>query len=257
MIGGAWNGRADALCTSIIGTYVAHPAQRVFRLNHDRTVELTSVSPIEEIIEEARNGLPFILVDADDREHEGDIIVPAQFATPKLINFMAKHAALFESYYGDDFRIHVYRNKIDQSEHVALVRGAIRDGGEILVRVHQFDLTADLLGWKAAKRDYVAQALRILAAYAGPAVAVFVQDPDPASISSRVNGRRSEYRDLHAYRDYGIGAQILRDLGVQNMCLLTSSVAKLAAIEGFGLTVTDRMPIPDLDAPALDNHQTV
>jgi 3,4-dihydroxy 2-butanone 4-phosphate synthase/GTP cyclohydrolase II len=50
------------------------------------------ISPIEQIIEDARNGLPYILVDAPDRENEGDVIIPAQFATPRVINFMAKHA---------------------------------------------------------------------------------------------------------------------------------------------------------------------
>lgn len=365
-----------------------------------------ALSTIEEIIEDARNGLPYILVDADDRENEGDVIVPAQFATPKLINFMAKHArgliclsitrdramelklppmttnnrsghgtaftvsiearegvttgisahdrahtvavavdpskgsddlvapghvfpliardggvlvraghteaavdisrlaglypagvicevmnddgtmarlpdllkfaaehdmkvgtiadliafrrrserlvekvvdAPFESYFGSDFRIHVYRSTVDDSEHIALTRGTIREGMETLVRVHQFDLTADLLGWKAAKKDYVGQAMQVLAAYDGPAVAVFVQDPDPASISQRVAGRRREYSDHHATRDYGVGAQILQDLGVHDMRLLTSSSGKLAALEGFGLKITGRMPIPDAD----------
>ena len=50
------------------------------------------VSPIEEIIQEAIEGRPYILVDADDRENEGDVIIPAQFATPAQINFMARHA---------------------------------------------------------------------------------------------------------------------------------------------------------------------
>lgn len=50
------------------------------------------IAPIERIIENARNGLPYILVDAPDRENEGDIIIPAQFATPRIINFMAMHA---------------------------------------------------------------------------------------------------------------------------------------------------------------------
>ena len=49
------------------------------------------ISPIEDIIEDARNGRPYILVDAEDRENEGDVIIPAQFATPDQINFMAKH----------------------------------------------------------------------------------------------------------------------------------------------------------------------
>src|SRR3977135_4047698 len=52
----------------------------------------SAISSIEEIIEDARNGRPYILVDAEDRENEGDIIIPAQFATPEQINFMAKHA---------------------------------------------------------------------------------------------------------------------------------------------------------------------
>ncbi|MET0545858.1 MAG: 3,4-dihydroxy-2-butanone-4-phosphate synthase [Caulobacterales bacterium] len=365
-----------------------------------------SISPIQDIIEDARNGLPYILVDADDRENEGDIIVPAQFATPRLINFMAMHArgliclaitrdraselklspmttnnqsghgtaftvsiearegvttgisahdrahtiavavdpskgagdlvspghvfpliardggvlvraghteaavdisrlaglqpagvicevmnpdgtmsrlpellrfagehdlkigtiadliqyrrrferivekiaeAPFESYFADDFRIHVYRCTLDGSEHVALVRGNITPGLETLVRVHQFDMTADLLGYKAARRDYVGQALRALASYAGPAVAVFVQDPDPSSLSRRVMGRRREYHDRHGYRDYGVGAQILLDLGVHDMRLLTSSSSKLSALEGFGLNITGRMPIPFAD----------
>ena len=50
-----------------------------------------AISPIEEIIEDARNGKMYILVDAEDRENEGDLIIPAQFATPEQVNFMAKY----------------------------------------------------------------------------------------------------------------------------------------------------------------------
>ena len=366
------------------------------------------IASIEAIIEDARNGQPYILVDAPDRENEGDVIIPAQFATPRAINFMAMHArgliclaitgertnqlslapmtprneaghgtaftvsiearegittgisaqdrahtvavaidpskgprdivspghvfplmardggvlvraghteaavdisrlagltpagvicevmnddgsmarlpeliefgrrhdlkigtiadliayrrrseslvervaeAPFPSYYGD-FRIVIYRNIIDGGEHVALVRGAPRAGSETLVRVHQLDLTADILGWTAAHRDYVPNALRQLAAYDGPAVAVFVRDPSPTSISERVKGNRKAYADTHGYRDYGIGAQILRDLGVRDMILLTSSSAKLTALEGFGLRVASRQPLADAGGEA-------
>ncbi|WP_242127943.1 3,4-dihydroxy-2-butanone-4-phosphate synthase [Sphingobium sp. Sx8-8] len=361
------------------------------------------IAPIERIIEDARNGLPYILVDAPDRENEGDIIIPAQFATPRIINFMAKHArgliclamtqerartlnlspmasrnesghgtaftvsiearegvstgisahdrahtiavavdptkgerdvvspghvfpltardggvlvraghteaavdisrlagltpagviceimnddgsmsrlpelitfarehqlnigtiadliayrrrfeslvervaeAPFESWYGD-FRIIVYRNVIDGGEHVALVRGTPRTDRPTLVRVHQLDLTADILGWRAAHRDYVPAALRELAGYDGPAVAVFVQDPSPTSISERVKGNRKAYADAHGHRDYGIGAQILQDQGVGEMVLLTSSKGKMTALEGFGLTVVAKRPLVD------------
>src|ERR1700710_144134 len=56
-------------------------------MTHDQPI-----SPIEDIIEDAREGRPYILVDAEDRENEGDVIIPAQMATPEQINFMAKHA---------------------------------------------------------------------------------------------------------------------------------------------------------------------
>ena len=70
-----------------------------------------------------------------------------------------------------------------------------------------------------------------------------VQDPDRASISRRVAGGRSEYATRASERDYGIGAQILKDIGVGEMTLLTSSTRKMAALEGFGLTLTGRIPI--------------
>jgi 3,4-dihydroxy 2-butanone 4-phosphate synthase/GTP cyclohydrolase II len=137
----------------------------------------------------------------------------------------------------------VYRNLVDGGEHIALVKGEVRPDRETLVRVHQVDMTADMLGWSQAHPDYVPQALQAMAAHDGQAVAVFVRDPSPDSISKRIEGGRKSYHDTHATRDYGIGAQILLDLGVQRMALLTSSKAKLAALEGFGLTVVGRVPL--------------
>lgn len=367
---------------------------------------MSPIATTKEIIDEARNGRPFILVDADDRENEGDIIVPAQFATPERINEMAIHArgliclaitgqrarelelspmtkdnksghgtaftisiearegvttgisafdrartiavavnaacgpddivtpghvfplvardggvlvrpghteaavdiarlaglfpagvicevmnpdgtmarlpdlipfaaergmkigtisdliawrrrserlvecvaeGPFESHYGTGFSIKVYRDTIDNGEHVALVRGAIRSDVDTLVRVHQFDLTADVLGYRNAHPDYVPAALRQLAAYEGPVAAVFVQDPDPTSISRRVLGGRRDYANRASERDYGIGAQILRDLGIGKMTLLTASNRKMAALEGFGLQLTGRAPIVEAE----------
>lgn len=152
--------------------------------------------------------------------------------------------APFDSWHGD-FRIVVYRNTIDGGEHVALVKGSPRKETPTLVRVHQFDLTADVLGWRAAHRDYVPAALRELSDYDGAAIAVFVSDPNPASISERVKGNRKAYSDTHGYRDYGIGAQILLDQGVGEMILLTSSSGKLTALEGFGLTVVAKRPLAE------------
>ena len=88
-------------------------------------------------------------------------------------------------------------------------------------------------------------ALCELASHDGPAIAVFVSDPSPTSISERIKGNRKAYADNHGYRDYGIGAQILRDQGVGEMILLTSSAGKLAALEGFGLTVVSKRSLAE------------
>jgi 3,4-dihydroxy 2-butanone 4-phosphate synthase/GTP cyclohydrolase II len=357
------------------------------------------VSSIEDLIEEALNGRPFVLVDAEDRENEGDIVIPAQFATPGQINFMATHArgliclALpperaahlglapmvgenresmstaftasiearegvttgisahdrshtiavavdptkgsgdivspghvfplisreggvlvraghteaavdiaglaglipagviceilnedgtmarlpdlrrfcmlhslklgtiadliayrqrtdklvdmvldlpFESIHGD-FRFRVYRNLIDRTEHAVLVRGTIRPGIATMVRMHQVDFAVDLLGHVEARSDYVNAALRMIGAFEGPGVAVFIRDASPTALSDRYSSR--EAVRSQAVRDYGIGAQILRDIGVTEMILLTSSPAKLAALAGYGLTIVERRSI--------------
>ena len=72
---------------------------------------------------------------------------------------------------------------------------------------------------------------------------MFIQDADPQSISRRVGGGRREYAERASDRDYGFGAQILRDVGVRRMTLLTSSNRKMAALEGFGLEIVGRQPI--------------
>ncbi len=159
----------------------------------------------------------------------------------KLVERVA--TAPLASRYCGDVTIHVYRDTVDKGEHVALVKGDVTPGAETLVRVHQVDIATDLLGWSAGRQDYVVRALKAMQAYDGPAVAVFVHDPSPTSIADRVNGMRHEYMMKNAVRDYGIGAQILIDLDVQDMVLLTSSARKLAALEGFGLKIIRRQEI--------------
>ena len=292
------------------------------------------ISPIEDILEDARNGRPYILVDAEDRENEGDVIIPAQFATPDQINFMARHArgliclaitterarqlrlppmaaenrtsmgtaftvsiearegvttgisaadrartvqaavdpnkgaddivspghvfplvardggvlvrtghteaavdisrmagltpagvicevmnddgtmarlpdlvafsqlhglkigtiadliayrrrterfvervmdTPFESVHGGPFRLMLYRNTIEGAEHVALVHGKIDPSRPTLVRMHQIDLAADLLGHVERRQDYVPKALRQITDHDGAGVVVFLR----------------------------------------------------------------------------------
>ncbi|TGX54350.1 3,4-dihydroxy-2-butanone-4-phosphate synthase [Sphingomonas gei] len=356
-----------------------------------------SISSTEEIIEAARNGLPYILVDAEDRENEGDIIIPAQFATPAQINFMARHARgliclamteerarelrlppmvmennsghgtaftvsiearegvttgisaydrahtvavaidpskgcddivspghvfplvargggvlvrtghteaavdvsrlaglipagvicevlnedgtmarlpdlvdfsrthdipigtiadlisyrrrtercvervheeAFETIYGTGFRLSVFRNTIDNVEHLALSRGRITPDTPTLVRMHRLDFVSDMLGPPTDRREYVARALARVGGHDGPGVVVFIRDPSTSAISER-RSSAGPTRDQRI-RDYGVGAQILLDLGVKDLILLSDSEARLSGIEGYGLRIVGR-----------------
>lgn len=361
----------------------------------------SAISPIEDIIEDARNGRPYILVDAEDRENEGDVIIPAQFATPDQINFMAKHArgliclsitaerarqlrlppmatdnqsghgtaftvsiearegvttgisahdrahtiavavdptkgcddivspghvfplvakdggvlvraghteaavdisrmaglnpagviceimkddgsmarlpdlvafaqlhglkigtiadliayrrrterqvervleTPFDSAYGGRFRMVIYRNVIDQTEHVVLTRGRIEPDKPTLVRMHRVDMATDMLGAVEARREYVPKALQALTEHDGAGVAVFIRDSNPHWLSERYGQPQADHSH-NVLRDYGIGAQILIDLGVRDMLLLTSSKTILPGSAGYGLRIVGRVPL--------------
>ncbi|MCI3131881.1 3,4-dihydroxy-2-butanone-4-phosphate synthase [Phenylobacterium aquaticum] len=362
-------------------------------------VHESAISPIEDIIADARNGRPYILVDAEDRENEGDVIIPAQFATPDQINFMARHArgliclsitaerarqlrlppmavdnqsghgtaftvsiearegvttgisahdrahtvavaidptkgaddvvspghvfplvardggvlvraghteaavdisrmaglnpagviceimkddgsmarlpdliafaqlhglkigtiadliayrrrterqvervleTPFDSAYGGRFRMLIYRNILDGTEHVVLTKGRIEADKATLVRMHRVDFAADMLGHVEARRDYVPRALQALADYEGAGVAVFIRDSNPAWLSERYGAGADVDHGANVLRDYGVGAQILLDLGVRDMELLSNSSTVLPGSGGYGLRIVGR-----------------
>lgn len=354
------------------------------------------ISPVEDIIEDARNGRPYILVDAEDRENEGDVIIPAQFATPDQINFMAKHArgliclamtderarklrlppmaaenragmgtaftvsieardgvttgisaadrartiqvavdptrhaddivspghvfplvareggvlvraghteaavdisrlagltpagviceimnddgtmarlpdlvafaqlhglkigtiadliayrrrterfvervleTPFDSVHGGPFRLMLYRNVIEGTEHVALVKGRIEPGKPTLVRMHQVDFAADLLGQVESRQDYVPRALKVISREPGPGVVVFLRDPGLQGLAERLAGADKPAAVDRSLRAYGVGAQILLDLGVRDMIVMSSTRPAPTALEGYGLRI--------------------
>jgi 3,4-dihydroxy 2-butanone 4-phosphate synthase/GTP cyclohydrolase II len=363
-----------------------------------------AISPIEDIIEDARNGRPYILVDAEDRENEGDVIIPAQFATPAQINFMAMHArgliclsitaerarqlrlppmALenqsghgtaftvsiearegvttgisahdrahtiavavdptkgpdeivspghvfplvakdggvlvraghteaavdisrlaglnpagviceimkddgsmarlpdlvafaqlhglkigtiadliahrrrterqvervvetpFESVYGGRFRMLIYRNVLDRTEHVVLTKGKIDPAKPTLVRMHKLDIGADMLGHVDSRQDYIPRALTAIAAHPGAGVAVFIRSSNPDHLSQHY-GDPGPIKQETIQRDYGIGAQILLDLGVRDFILLThKGRLRLPGSEGYGLRIVE---VRDIEA---------
>jgi 3,4-dihydroxy 2-butanone 4-phosphate synthase/GTP cyclohydrolase II len=361
------------------------------------------LSSAEELIEEARNGRMFILVDDEDRENEGDLVVPAQFATPDAINFMARHArgliclaltqqrveklglplmsqqngtrhqtaftvsiearegvttgisaadraktiavainpestrddittpghvfpllareggtlvraghteasvdiarkagltpaaviceimnddgtmarlpdlVTFAQHHnlklgtiadliahrrlterlvrmeaegayshpaGGEWRAMVYANTVEYQEHLVLIKGDVSGPEPVLVRMHAVDLLDDMTGsphWIA-----IHNAMHMIGK-AGRGVVVMIREHRPTALAERVKllaaGTPRPQREL---RDYGIGAQILLDLGVKNMILLTNSRRTVIGLEGYGLNIIEQRPIPNI-----------
>jgi 3,4-dihydroxy 2-butanone 4-phosphate synthase/GTP cyclohydrolase II len=151
----------------------------------------------------------------------------------------------FTSVYGGDFRLFLYRNLLDGSEHIALTRGRIDPDKPTLVRMHQVDFFADALGHDEGRRTYIAASLKALANHDGPGVAVFLRDG--GTLAERLGHGHGDDLGLRSLRQYGVGAQILLDLGVRDMILM-SLTAKPAGLEGYGLKIVGRVPVPTLTA---------
>ena len=359
------------------------------------------ISPIEEIIDEARNGRMFILVDDEDRENEGDLVIPAQMATPAAINFMAKHgrgliclaltrdrveqlklplmaqhnatrlqtaftvsveakdgvttgisapdrartiavaidptkgpddlvtpghvfplmardggvlvrtghteAAVdiarlaglnpsgviceimnddgtmarrpeliafaqlhglkvatiadliayrlrhdriverkietsFASRFGGEWKLHIYASKTPYAEHIALVKGDIAKSGPVMTRMHAINMLDDAFG-NSGNRAGILRAAMLMIAKEGRGVVIAIREPTLTILSDRVRNMMQGESFVPALRDYGIGAQILLDLGVHEMILLSNTERTIVALEGYGLNAVERRPI--------------
>ena len=125
---------------------------------------------------------------------------------------------------------------------MVLAKGRIEADKPTLVRMHRVDLAADMLGADAGRSAYVPNALKAIADYDGAGVAVFIRDSNPHWLSERY-GQPKGASPENVLRDYGVGAQILIDLGVRDMKLLTSSATLLPGSGGYGLRILDRVPL--------------
>ena len=156
-----------------------------------------------------------------------------------------------------DFRAIGYRSLVEPTEHLALVIGDIGDGEDILVRVHSECLTGDVFG--SLRCDCGPQldaALRAVAAE-GRGIVLYVKGHEGRGIGLLSKLQAYQLQDTGAdtveanlalglpadARDYGTGAQILADLGVRSMRLLTNNPAKRAGLDGFGIVIKDRVPL--------------
>ncbi len=152
---------------------------------------------------------------------------------------------VIRSRYGGEFRMIVYVNKVAYAEHIALVRGDPAEGAPPLVRMHALDVLHDALGERSGGRGGELEASMRMIAEAGRGVVVLIREPRATSVSDSVTARAAGAENRPSgLRDYGVGAQILLDLGIRTMILLSNTKRTIVGLEGYGLTVAEQRPIP-------------
>jgi 3,4-dihydroxy 2-butanone 4-phosphate synthase / GTP cyclohydrolase II len=144
---------------------------------------------------------------------------------------------------GGDWRAVVFANTVEYQEHLALVKGDVSGLEPVMVRMHAVDLLDDMTGsphWIALHN-----AMHMISK-AGRGILVLIREHRPTALAERVRllGASTE-KPQRELRDYGIGAQILLDLGVKDMVLLSNTRRTLVGLEGYGLNIVDQRPIAD------------
>jgi 3,4-dihydroxy 2-butanone 4-phosphate synthase/GTP cyclohydrolase II len=158
--------------------------------------------------------------------------------------------------YGGDFKAIIYESEVDYNQHVALVKGEWDENEEVLVRVHSECLTGDALGSARCDCGEQLHAAMEMVEQEGRGVIVYMRQEgrgigflnkmkayalqDEGKDTVEANEALGFQPDL---RDYGVGAQILRDLGIHKMRLMTNNPKKIIGLEGYGLVVAERVSI--------------
>ncbi len=151
--------------------------------------------------------------------------------------------APFTSKYGGQWQLRVYLDNISGTEHVAMVKGNVAGTEPVMVRMHQVNVLTDLFGDASTpKTGELHNAMDQIAAY-GRGVVVVLRDQPNTRLSERIKAQVNGDDGPARLMDYGVGAQVLVDLGVQNMRLLTNTSKNVIGLDGYGLKIMEQRKI--------------
>ncbi len=173
-----------------------------------------------------------------------------------LISYRLRHDSLVEcvledrvkSLHGGEWTLKAYVNKAEYAEHIALVKGDVSGDAPVLVRMHALNLFEDIIAEANGRSGQLHHAMEMIGE-AGRGVVVIIRDARPDRLTELMRARREpppprEHAAARALRDYGIGAQILLDLGVRHIILLSNTRHNIVGLEGYGLDIVEQRTIP-------------